>query len=446
MDAGRTGAEARHVVIVCGGAVAGSEAAALAAERGALVVVVEQNDTPYGKIEDGLPRWHERLRRQEYERIDANLNRPSVLFVPRTGLGRDIAFGALVDELAPTAVLLAIGAWRDRSLPVPGIDRFEGRGLVYQNDLVYWFNHCLEPGYRGPRYDPVDGAIVVGGGLASIDVAKILQFEVYGRALRARGAEVTLEELETRGIPEIAAKAGIALETLGLRGCTLYYRRRLRDMPLVSADESTPEQRARLEVARAKVMDRVMRKYLVRVQECAVPVAPIVDGDRLAGLSFRRTTISGTRLVEVPDSDFEVRSDLVVSSIGSVPLAIEGIPTRGELFEWKDTSTGELMPRVYGLGNVLTGRGNIKESRTNAREIMDALLLRFAGEGGSPDAMAATLAHRAREAAAPVVERALAHPRLPAPAIARIVDWVHARWNAVGYDGNYRTWIESRGI
>ena len=39
----------KHVVVIVGGAVAGSEAAALCAERGILTIVVEQNDRPFGK-------------------------------------------------------------------------------------------------------------------------------------------------------------------------------------------------------------------------------------------------------------------------------------------------------------------------------------------------------------------------------------------------------------
>ena len=54
----RSLSEARHVIGICGGAVGGSEAAALIAKQGCIAVVFEQNVRPYGKIEDGLPRWH----------------------------------------------------------------------------------------------------------------------------------------------------------------------------------------------------------------------------------------------------------------------------------------------------------------------------------------------------------------------------------------------------
>ena len=62
--------EPTHVVAIFGGASAGSVAAELLAEHGVQVVVFEQNPRPYGKIEDGLPRWHAKLRknRQDNER------------------------------------------------------------------------------------------------------------------------------------------------------------------------------------------------------------------------------------------------------------------------------------------------------------------------------------------------------------------------------------------
>lgn len=60
----------QFVVAVVGAATAGAEEAGMLASRGITVVVFEQNPRPYGKIEDGLPRWHVRLRRKEYDTED----------------------------------------------------------------------------------------------------------------------------------------------------------------------------------------------------------------------------------------------------------------------------------------------------------------------------------------------------------------------------------------
>ena len=63
------------------------------------MAVIEQNKRPYGKIEDGLPRWHVEQRKQEYARIDARLRKPGVYFIPSTKLGRDVDFRDLCIEL-----------------------------------------------------------------------------------------------------------------------------------------------------------------------------------------------------------------------------------------------------------------------------------------------------------------------------------------------------------
>ncbi|HXZ85487.1 MAG TPA: hypothetical protein VEI82_08365, partial [Myxococcota bacterium] len=78
-------------IAVVGGATAGAEAADIFAKKGILTVVFEQNPRPYGKVEDGLPRWHVGLRAKEYETIDQKLGQPHVHFVPNTRVSRDVS-------------------------------------------------------------------------------------------------------------------------------------------------------------------------------------------------------------------------------------------------------------------------------------------------------------------------------------------------------------------
>ena len=119
---------------------------------------------------------------------------------------------------------------------------------MYQNPLVYWYNHYPDQGFAGPRFEIHDDAIVIGGGLASIDVVKIINFELYKRALAARGIHVTTLELEHAGIPETLAKHSLTQAELGVqRRATLYYRREKAAMPLASPpDNATPEQLAKI--------------------------------------------------------------------------------------------------------------------------------------------------------------------------------------------------------
>jgi ferredoxin--NADP+ reductase len=277
----------RYVICIVGGATAGAETAGLLAERGATVVVFEQNARPYGKVEDGLPRWHVKLRQKEYEAVNERLDHPAVHFVPLTKIGRDIDFQALARDWGFTAVILALGAWRDRPLPLEGAEQFISHGLIYQNPLIHWFNHFTEPDYSGPQYEPADGAIVVGGGLASIDVMKVLQIETVRRTLDARGIHEDMLHLEHAGIGDVLAAHGLRWETLGLKGATLFYRRRLEDMPLTEIPaDADAARRQKYEATRRRIIEKAMQKYLFRVQPLRLPVGLLIERERLAGLRF----------------------------------------------------------------------------------------------------------------------------------------------------------------
>jgi NADPH-dependent glutamate synthase beta subunit-like oxidoreductase len=432
------GEKPQHIVAIVGGATAGAEAAGMLAERGVACVVFEQNPRPYGKIEDGLPRWHVRLRRKEYDIINDRLSRPGVHFVPNTKVGRDVDFPALVSEWGFTGVLLAHGAWRDRPLPIEGADAYLGRGLVYQNSFIYWFNHYPERGYSGPRYDVVDGAIVVGGGLASIDVMKALQMEIVLEALAERGIDEDMLHLEHEGIPTVLESHGFGWDELGVRGATLYYRRRIEDMPLAEVPEGADEaRRQKFEVTRRKILEKAMHKYAFRVRPLMVPVGLIVEGDRLAGLRFQRTRIVNGQAMPISGEVEDVRAPLVVSSIGSIPEPMEGIAQDGVLYRFIDRDLGRLegYDTVFSAGNVVTGKGKILDSRRHSVTVTTHVADCFLGLDGH--AGKAKLAEAAAEVAGLVTSR----PPLRAEEVERVLARVRARQAEVGYQGDYSKWI-----
>src|SRR5262249_12672961 len=153
-----------------------------------------------------LPRWHTKQRRDEYAEIDKRLDNPNIHYVPNTRLGNDLSFEELRTRWGLSGIVLTHGAWRDRPFPVEGADEFIDTGLVYQNPLIYWFNHYRENSYNGPRYELYPGTIVVGGGLASIDVVKVLQIETTLTALAAQGISEDMIRLEREGIEPVLAQ------------------------------------------------------------------------------------------------------------------------------------------------------------------------------------------------------------------------------------------------
>ena len=403
-----------HVAII-GGATAGAEAADRLAAEGALCVVFEQNDRPYGKVEDGLPVWHEALRSKEYDQIDSKLTRDGVFFVPRTGIGRDVSFDQLLDDWGFDLVILANGAWRDRPLPVSGADAYINRGLVYQNPFIFWFNHHREPGYDGPSYEIHDGTAVVGGGLASIDVAKVLQLEMTCKKLAERGIDQNLVEMEVQGIPATLAEHGLEWKDLGLEGCTLYYRRRVEDMPLAEAPPNASEdQIKKIEAVRRRILEKAQRKYLFSVDPLWTPVGLLTHGDRLDGLRFARTRIGNDgRAVIVPGEIQNVQTPMVISSIGSIPMPIKGLPMDGELLRLDDREHGRVttFENVFGCGNVVTGKGNLVASRKHSRQVAD------------------------------FIANLLAENASPRTSYDSLRDMIRVQQKAVGYDGQYEDWI-----
>ena len=438
-------ANPQHVVLIVGGAVAGSEAAFRFAERGIRCIVVEQNDRPYGKIEDGLPRWHLSLRAQEEKKIDDKLAHPQVHFVPRTKLGHDVQLQDLL-TWGLSAVVLANGAWRDRPLPLAGIERFVGRGFYYQNPFVHWFNHYPEEDYQGPTVDLADGAIVVGGGLASLDVAKILMLETATRLLLARGHGVSLYELERAGIRKGLEELGLSQAVLGFQGCTLIYRRRAEDMPLLEIPEgATPSQAEKARATRRRLLQNFIEKYLFTFQDQRVPVGYLAKGDRLWGLTLAATEIQGGRLTTLEQTAREVSSRMVVSSIGSIPEPIRGIQMHGEMYRVKDLWTGEVEgpDGVFAVGNAVTGKGNILLSRKHGRVVSQHMLEQYLlGTASGYEEVLANAATEAQEKVGAVADRVTGQAPLPGGRVVDILNKVKALQDRVGYPGEYRQWIE----
>lgn len=436
----------QHVVLIAGGAVAGSEAAYQLATRGVRCIVLEQNDRPYGKIEDGLPRWHVNLRRQEEKKIDDKLAHPHIHFVPRTKLGRDLMLREVLGW-GVSAAVLAVGAWRDRPLPLPGIGAFVGRGFYYQNPLVYWFNHYPDPDYQGTQVTLADGALVIGGGLASLDVVKIVMLETVSRALADLDHKVDLYEMERRGIARVLGELGLTLSELGLRGCTLICRRPVGNMPLAEMPEgATPEQAAKTRATRRKLLRNFLDKYLFQFLDETVAMGYLTEKDRLAGLRLAAVEFRDEGPVPVPGSHEDHSAPLVVSSIGSIPEPIPGIQMQDSLYRIRDPQTGELegLPGVFAVGNAVTGRGNILVSQKHGRLVSQNMLECYLlGTASGYEEVLAGAASEARRKVEMVSERLAGRAPLPGEAVAEILGRVKVLQDRVGYPGAYRQWIEN---
>jgi ferredoxin--NADP+ reductase len=236
-----------------------------------------------------------------------------------------------------------------------------------------------------------------------------------GRAMKARGLPGEVLELEHKGIRRSLDALGVTMADLGVKGCTLYYRRRVEDMPLAEPpDNPTPEQLAKIGMVRRKLLQNFLDKYLFTFHDRHVPVGLIAEGDRLVGLTFAETEVKDDRAVIKPGTETEVRAPLVISSVGSIPEPIQGIAMAGELYRIRDENSGEVegLPGVFALGNAVTGKGNILISLKHGRLVAKHVLKHLQGQ-----------------------------PALPRDQIAAIEAKVNALQEKVGYPGHYREWL-----
>jgi hypothetical protein len=255
-----------------------------------------------------------------------------------------------------------------------------------------------------------------------------------------------MHELEKKGIPAVCKAAGIDPASLGVKGCLLLYRRRMQDMPLQQPPENaTPEQIAKTEQVRLKVLKLAQDKFLFRVQDCTLTQGLLVENGRLAGLKVARTKVEGRKAEPIPGTGRELRAPLVISSIGSVPEVIPGVAMKGEYY----TFSGEDMPRytgaesVFGVGNVVTGQGNIRVSLVHSQRVTNALIQNYLGVAPSEDISgiyAAKESHAAAQAQA-VIEKIKTLPPLTTAQIAAVEQRIRGLQQKAGYGSGYDGWI-----
>ncbi|MBT8260872.1 MAG: FAD-dependent oxidoreductase, partial [Bacteroidia bacterium] len=367
----------KHYVAIIGGSISGSEAANLLAKNGFRVVVFEMNKLPYGKIEDGLPNWHISLRDRQQKEIDKKLNQENIRFVPFTKIGNDIPFKDLVENWGFSAVILANGAWQDRTLSIEGINKFKNKGLIYQNDFIYWFNHKHEPEYNGLKFQIEDNAIVVGGGLASLDVVKIFMIELVKEKLKSKfNIDEDIFTLEKKGIDKVLLNHNINFNQLGINGVTLVYRRNAEDMPLKSPRDESVESLLKAKKVSGKLLNNYLEKYKFKFKPLSIPLDYVEENEKFKGLVLQKVMLYNGRIVPIENETEILYSNMLVSSIGSIPEKIEGLEYDYASLKMKEYTDYHVFGynNVFAVGNAVTGRGNIQESKQHGKQITKQII------------------------------------------------------------------------
>jgi Pyridine nucleotide-disulphide oxidoreductase len=167
----------------------------------ASIDILERLPVPFGLVRYGVAPDHQGTKAITRV-LDRVLSRERVSFFGNVEVGRDVR----LDELMSLydAVVLAIGAERDRRLGIPGEDL---PGVVGSGAFTGWYNN--HPDRAAPPVQSVRSAVIIGNGNVAIDVARVL----------AKGpAELTGSDLSPEVTAWLEAQPIEAIHIVGRRG------------------------------------------------------------------------------------------------------------------------------------------------------------------------------------------------------------------------------------
>ena len=283
-------------VAVVGAGPAGLSAAFYLRRTGHDVVVFDRHDRPGGMLRHGIPDY--RLPATVVEDEIARLEKMGIEFRTGTVLGRDLSVEDLEADFA--AVLVATGAWRERSLHIPGAHLMRS-GMSFLDAVSR--DEAALPGRR---------CAVVGGGNTAMDAAR--------SALR-----------------------------LGAASVRVVYRRTRDEMPAIPEEiDETLEEGVDIDFL---------------TQPVALHEDPADGMRRQYGLQCVRMELgepdeSGRRApVEIKDSDFELDCHRVILALGQSP-DISVFPEGTEVREGTQL-LGLLEKPLFAIGDLATREGTV---------------------------------------------------------------------------------------
>ena len=136
----------------------------------------------------------------------------------------------------------------------------------------------------------------------------------------------------------------------------------------------------------------------------------------------------------------------MISSIGSVPEVLPGVAMKGEYYTFSDEDLPRYAgtDRVFGVGNVVTGQGNIRVSLVHSQKVTNNLIENHLGVGKSDGRVSASTETAEARAAgqAQAVEQIIRKlPALSPEKFAAIEQRISAVQQKVGYTSDYDSWI-----
>ena len=363
------------------------------------VDMIERLPTPFGLIRGGVAPDHQTTKKvaRVYEKT---AQADGVGYFGNVEVGRDVSLEELKDMY--DAIVLAVGAPRDRKLRIPGEDK---TGVFGSADFVGWYNG--HPDFTELKPDlSTETVVVIGNGNVAIDAARVL-------------VKTEAEMAET----DIAEHAAAAIKASAIKDVYMVGRRgpieakftnvELREMgklensvPVVDAgvlpdsvEGEWSDRDQRLKERNLATMkefleiDPAGKEKRVHFSFYAKPVE-ILGGETVEGIRMERTRVEDGRSVGTGEF-FDIACGLVIPAIGYYSEPFPGVPfddAKG-IFVHEDGRVGD---GIYAVGWIKRGPTGVIGSNKPDGETAATQILEDISGGSKPghEALAALLADR----------------------------------------------------
>ncbi len=353
--------------------------------------IIERLPTPFGLIRYGVAPDHEHTKNvmKAYSRTALS---PQVRFFGNVEVGLHLS----LDELRTMydAVVLAVGAARDRPLGVPGDDK---QGVIGSASFVGWYNGHPDFTDLAPNL-ATKGVVIVGQGNVAIDIARVLaktpaemaRFDLCDHAAAAIDASPVADIYMVGRRGPIEAKfTNVELREMGhLENCN----------PVVEAGQLPATVEGEMSDRDRRMKDKNLaslrsfaetppdpaKKKRIHFAFYAAPVE-VLGGATVEGIRFERTKVEGGNAVGTGQF-FEIPCGLVVAAIGYRSATVKDTPFDERQGVVKNDD-GRVAPGLYAVGWIKRGpTGVIGTNKVDGEHCAEQVVadLKPTGKAGRP--------------------------------------------------------------
>lgn len=352
-----------------------------------MIDIIDRLPTPFGLIRAGVAPDHEKTRNVS-RTYAATAEETPVNYYGNVEIGEKLTVAELKEMY--DAVVLAVGAPKDRPLGIPGEDKENVYGSA---DFVGWYNG--HPDFRDLDPDlSTDTVAIIGNGNVAIDIARLL-----------------VRSQRRLGDTDIADHAREAIKNSAITDVYMFGRRgpveakftnvELREMAALSLADSIVDPAQIPDSVEGDWSDRDRRlkeRNLATLREFAeksehdkpkrvhfvfyaAPVE-ILGGERVEGLRLERTQVVDGRAKGTGET-FDLPCGLVTAAIGYRAHPIPGVPF-DEGRGYVKSDDGRVEPGLYVVGWAKRGPTGVIGTNKPDGKCAAAQILDDIGQGAKP--------------------------------------------------------------